>query len=99
VVRSPDGGRTWGGAGGAGNLALGGFVNAIGADARAGVLFAGTSQGLFRSSSGGADWTRLPFRGGVNAVGVDGQRVAIVDDRGRFFLSTDGGGTWVESRQ
>jgi hypothetical protein len=98
VGRSPDGGRTWGGASGAGNLALSGFVNALASDARSGLLYAGTSQGLFRSSSGGADWTRLPFRGGVSAVGVDGRRVAIVDDRGRFFLSSDGGGTWSGAR-
>jgi hypothetical protein len=95
VAGSADGGRTWGGANGAGNLALAGFVNTVGADPRQGLLYAGTSQGLFRSSSGGADWARLPFRGAVTAVGADGARIGVVDDRGQFFLSTDGGGTWT----
>jgi len=98
VGRSPDGGRTWGGANGAGNLALSGFVNGLAADAKTGLLYAGTSQGLFRSSSGGADWTRLPFRGGVTAVGADSGQVGVVDDGGRFFLSGDGGGTWTGGR-
>jgi len=98
VARSADGGRTWSGANGAGNLALAGFVNAVSVDARESLLYAGTSQGLFRSSSGGADWARLPFRGAVTAVGADGARIAAVDDRGQFYLSTDGGGTWTGGR-
>lgn len=98
VARSADSGRTWGSANGAGNLALGGFVNAVAADPNNGLLYAGTSQGLFRSSSGGADWTRLPFRGAVTAAGADSGRIAVVDDRAGFFLSTDGGGTWTGGR-
>ncbi len=98
VARSADGGRTWIGANGAGNLAVAGFVNGVSADVREGLLYAGTSQGLFRSSSGGADWARLPFRGAVTAVGADGPRIAVVDDRDQFYLSTDGGGTWTGGR-
>ena len=95
LARSADGGRTWSSANGAGNGAISGFVNAVSADARNGLLYAGTSQGLFRSSTGGADWARLPFRGAVTAVGAEGGRVAVVDEGGRFYLSTDGGGTWT----
>ncbi len=98
LLRSVDSGITWGSANGAGNLALSGFVNDVAADPNNSLLYAGTSQGLFRSSSGGADWTRLPFRGTVTAVGADGARVAVVDDRAGFFLSTDGGGTWTGGR-
>jgi len=98
VARSGDGGRTWGGANGSGNLALSGFVNALAADSNNGLLYAGTTQGLFRSSSGGADWARLPFRGAVTAIGADAGRIAVVDDRDGFFLSTDGGGTWTGGR-
>jgi hypothetical protein len=95
VARSADGGRTWGGANGSGNLALNGFVNALAADSSNGLLYAGTTQGLFRSSSGGADWARLPFRGAVTAIGADANRIAVVDDHDGFFISTDGGGTWT----
>jgi photosystem II stability/assembly factor-like uncharacterized protein len=95
VLRSPDGGRTWASAGGMGNLALSGFVNGLASDPSRGVLYAGSGDGLFRSTSGGSDWTRLPFRGSVIAVGARGDRIAVVDNRGQFFLSVDGGGSWT----
>jgi len=38
---------------------------------------------------------RLPFRGVATAVGAESGRVALVDDRQGFYLSTDGGGTWT----
>ena len=95
VIRSPDGGRTWSSAGGVGNLAVSGFVNAIASDPSRGVLYAGSADGLFRSSSNGSDWTRLPFRGSVVAIGARGDRMAVVDNRGQFFLSNDGGGSWT----
>lgn len=95
VIRSPDGGRTWAAAAGAVNLALAGAVRSLAAEPSRGVLYAATTEGLFRSSSRGADWTKLPFRGSLAAVGVLGDQVAVVDDRGQFFLSRDGGGKWV----
>ncbi|MBM2812281.1 MAG: hypothetical protein HW416_3040 [Chloroflexi bacterium] len=95
ILRSGDGGRTWGSGAGAGNLAITGSVRGVSADATTGALFAATTDGLFRSLSSAADWSKLPFKGGVTAVGARGDRVALVDDGGRFFLSTDGGGTWT----
>ncbi|MPZ13650.1 MAG: hypothetical protein GEU73_04380 [Chloroflexi bacterium] len=97
VLRSADGGRTWGAAAGAGNLALGGTVRGVAANPDGGALFAATTEGLYRSLSQGADWLRLPFRGSPAAVGAREARVAVVDQEGRFFLSTDGGATWVPS--
>jgi photosystem II stability/assembly factor-like uncharacterized protein len=95
VLRTGDGGRTWSSAAGAANLALSGFVNSIAVDPVQGALYAGSTEGLFRSLAGGSDWARLPFRGSVVAVGARGDRIAVVDDRGQFFLSTDGGGSWT----
>lgn len=97
AFRSPDSGRTWTDSAGAGNLALTGVVRAIAAEPSRPVLYAGTSDGLFQSNPTGTQWTRLPFREPVAAVGVREQTVAVVDDRGRFFLSRDGGVTWAGS--
>lgn len=95
VLRSTDGGRTWSSAAGAVNLAISGFVNGVATDPVRGALYAASTDGLFRSLSGGSDWARLPFRGRATAVGARADRVGVVDDQGRFFLSTDGGGSWL----
>lgn len=96
LVRSLDGGRTWSDAAGAGNLALSGAVRAVGADITRGSLYAATSAGLFQSRTNGSQWTRLPFKSPVMAVGAAGGMVGIVDDRGQFYLSNDGGVTWLQ---
>lgn len=98
VVRSPDGGRTWAPGAGAANLAISGTVRTIAAELTTGLLYAGSTAGLFRSANGGGDWARLPFRGAVSAVGARDSRVAVVDDQGRFYLSTDRGATWIPPR-
>ncbi len=95
LARSADGGRTWAPAAGAANLALAGLVHTVAAEPGRGVLYAGTTQGLFRSTSSGAEWTKLPFRGAPIAIGARGDRVVVADDRGQFFVSTDSGGTWT----
>jgi photosystem II stability/assembly factor-like uncharacterized protein len=95
VLRTADGGRTWAAAAGAGNAALTGTVRSLAGDAGGGALYAATTDGLFRSTSRGADWVKLPFRGSLAAVGARGAQVAVVDDRGQFFRSRDGGGAWT----
>jgi photosystem II stability/assembly factor-like uncharacterized protein len=95
VLRSADGGLTWSAAGGAAGGALGGTVRAIAADREQRLLYAASSEGLYRSANGGADWVRLPYRGSAAAVGVGGGRLALVDDEGHFYLSTNGGASWV----
>ncbi|MBI4213916.1 MAG: hypothetical protein HY534_06355 [Chloroflexi bacterium] len=95
VMRSSDGGRTWTLASGAGNLAVLGSVRAVAADPTTNVLLAATSDGLFQSTTAGAQWIRLPFKGAVSAVGIRGQIVGLVDDQNQFFLSRDGGAAWT----
>ena len=97
VIRSPDGGRTWTDSAGAGNLAITGSVRAVAADPAGNVLLAATSDGLFKSTTAGGQWIRLPFKGTASAVGVRGQTVGVVDDQNQFFLSRDGGATWAQS--
>jgi photosystem II stability/assembly factor-like uncharacterized protein len=95
LVRSADGGRTWAPAAGAANLALAGVVRTVTLDPSRGLLYAGTSQGLFRSASSGAEWTKLPFVGSPAAIGARGDRLLVVDDQGHLFVSNDSGGTWA----
>src|SRR5439155_2850787 len=51
LIRSLDGGRTWAPAAGAGSLAMTGAVRAVATDRARGVLYAGTSDGLFQSNT------------------------------------------------
>jgi hypothetical protein len=95
LLRSRDSGRTWAAASGAANMALSGVAQAVAADASNDLLYVGTSMGLYRSATHGSSWTELPFRGSVTALGVRSERIAVVDGEQRFFLSTDGGGTWT----
>jgi hypothetical protein len=95
LLRTRDGGRTWSSAAGAASMALGGAVQAVAADSGTGQLYAGTSDGVYRSDTSGSSWTRLPFRGSVRAVAARGAQIALVDEERRFFLSRDGGGSWV----
>jgi hypothetical protein len=95
LIRSLDGGRTWADAAGAGNLALTGAVRAVATDASRGTLYAGTSDGIFQSWTNGAQWNKLAFKSPVMAMGAAGGLVAAVDDRNEFFLSNDGGVTWL----
>jgi photosystem II stability/assembly factor-like uncharacterized protein len=90
--RSEDGGRTW--------TTLGqppGQLASLAASADGGVIYAGTTVGVSRSGDGGQTWTASA----LDTVGVtvavspqDPSLVAVVDDKTRFFRSTDGGASW-----
>ena len=90
--RSDDGGRTW--------TALGqptGQLASLAASADGAVMYAGTTQGVSRSTDGGRTWatTTLATVGVTVAVfPQDPSVVAVVDDKTRFFRSSDMGATW-----
>lgn len=90
--RSEDGGRTW--------TALGqptGQLASLAASADGAVMYAGTTQGVSRSTDGGRTWVATPLKTVGVTVAVfpqDPDVVAVVDDRTRFFRSTDMGATW-----
>jgi photosystem II stability/assembly factor-like uncharacterized protein len=61
----------------------------------AGIIFAGTTGGLYRSTNGGSDWVRttLPFDRYLNVVTTADTKVFAVGTR-LFYKSTDDGVTW-----
>lgn len=90
--RSDDGGRTW--------SALGlptGQLASLASSADGSVLYAGTSGGLSRSTDGGRTWVVTGLETvavTVAAYAKDPKVVTVVDDKTRFFRSSDGGATW-----
>ena len=90
--RSEDGGRTW--------TALGqpaGQLASLAASADGAVLYAGTTEGVSGSTDGGRSWATTPLATVGVTVAVfpqDPNIVAVVDDKTRFFRSTDSGATW-----
>ncbi len=92
LSRSDDGGRTW--------TALGqptGQIASLAASADGAVLYAGTTQGVSRSTDAGRTWTTSPLKTvgvTVAAFPKDPNVVAVVDDKTRFFRSSDGGVSW-----
>lgn len=66
-------------------------------EAQTAARHAGTTVGVSRSTDGGRTWAATA----LEAVGVtvavypkDPSLVAVVDDKTRFFRSTDGGTSW-----
>ena len=60
-------------------------------------MYAGTTEGVSRSTDGGRTWTPTGLEVVGATVAVDPQNpkaVAVVDDKTRFFRSSDGGETW-----
>lgn len=90
--RTQDGGRTW--------TTLGpppGQLASLAASADGSVLYAGTTTGVSRSTDGGRSWTATPLDTVTVTVAVspgDPNLVAVVDDKTRFFRSSDGGVSW-----
>ena len=89
---SGDGGLTWTALTSPPTFPMTGFA----ASANGRVLYAGASDGLFRSSDGGNSWAKTGYTGSAFAVATsaDGQDVALVSGETEFFRSTDGGATW-----
>lgn len=98
VWQSLDAGGSWQPLG----SGLEGTVSALAAPAGGRtLLYAGTDRGLWRLGDSGA-WERLPIEPGeavlaVAAVPLAGgaDRIVLVDARGNFYRTDDGGQTWV----
>lgn len=60
------------------------------------VLFAGSSDALYRSEDAGRTWSSTAYKGSAFAVAVtpDGRNVAVVSRTGEFFRSSDAGASW-----
>jgi photosystem II stability/assembly factor-like uncharacterized protein len=89
---STDGGRSWQRLG-----SPAGQVASLAAAPDGSVLYAGTTAGLMRSTDLGRSWQPTAFTGTPLTVAVaptDTRTVAVVDDKTRFFRSSDGGASW-----
>jgi hypothetical protein len=95
VARSLDGGRTWSPASGAVSLAVTGTIRGIAADPTRAVVYAATSDGIFRTTRDGNEWERLPFKGGASVVAARGDRMIAIDENGHVFVSKSGGVSWT----
>lgn len=92
VARSDDGGANW-----TGLTQPPGQLASLAATADGGVIYAGTTEGVSRSRDGGRTWTPTTLETVAVTIAVareDPNMVAVVDDRTRFFRSSDGGVTW-----
>ncbi|MDX1407427.1 MAG: glycosyl hydrolase, partial [Saprospiraceae bacterium] len=95
IMKSVDGGLTWSSAGG---LSSGAFVvRKMAIDpGNSQVLFAATSDGLFRTTNGGGTWLQL-MAGSFHDVKLhptDHDTVYVCSNH--FYRSTDGGNAFVE---
>ncbi len=92
LVASDDGGRTWS------PLATPPTypMTALTATPDGQVIYAGASDGLYRSDDAGTSWTATAYRGSAFAIATsdDGATVAVVSRETDFFRSPDGGRTW-----
>ncbi len=93
IAESRDGGKTW-------TMQPGptGQISQLAIDS-AGVLYAGTVQGLAKRAPDGT-WHTLPTPAGtaIFAIAVSAAqpgRVAVVDQQGHFYRSDDGAQTWI----
>jgi len=95
VQESSDGGATWRASGAA--MPQGGQILALALAPNGDVLFAASTEGLFRRSGRGTAWEQTALTGAVMAVAVsplDPARVLAIDADKRVYRSDDGGTTW-----
>ena len=91
-VVSADGGRTWASATTPPTYPMTSLV----ATADGSVIYAGSLDGLFRSTDSGSSWAGTTYTGSVFAAATTstGDVVALVSQETAFFRSADGGETW-----
>lgn len=92
LVASDDGGRTWTSLGAPPAYPMTGLAAA--SDGR--IVYAGSPDGLFRSSDAGRTWAPTAYNGSVFAIATsgDGSTIAVVSRETDFFRSSDGGRSW-----
>ena len=96
VYKSIDAGVTWQSTGLGGSPVQSVAVSPL----TAGLVYAGTDQGLFRSTNGGGNWTAVPNRSGkvvfdpVNSSTLYLLTPTFFSSQG-VFKSTDNGQTWI----
>ncbi len=98
VLQSADGGRTWAPIAALGSR--GAFALAVD-PTHYETVYAGVEGGLFKSTDGGATWSRLPFPvDNALAIAASPARpglllaIAFAENRGLVFRSEDGGASW-----
>jgi photosystem II stability/assembly factor-like uncharacterized protein len=99
LFRSVDGGATWTNLPGA---QLPGPAFALTVDPQSRAVYAGTSDGLYRSDDSGSSWKKLSYPGrNARSVGVSATQpgtlvaLSVEGGRGLLYRSEDGGSTWV----
>lgn len=92
LVTSLDGGRTWSNLGAPPTYPM----TSLAATADGRTVYAGASDGLFRSDDGGRNWTATGYLGSAFAISTtaDGTTVVLVSRETEFFRSEDRGSTW-----
>ena len=92
LATSPDGGRT------VSSLATPPTfpMTSLAATPDGAVVYAGSSDGLYRSADGGRTWAETGYAGSAFAIATssDGLSVAVVSRETEFFRSSDGGISW-----
>jgi len=100
VLRSQDGGRTWQAASGFANGALNSNtrLTALAYDKTTGMLYAGSTDGLYNSMDGGSSWNRSNYSGSVAALAIsplNPKILLLVNTQGGVFRSEDTGVSWA----
>ncbi len=94
LIRSDDGGSTWAPADA--GLAAGGLVQLAVDPQDADLVYAGTDDGVWKSTDGGRSWSRAGLAGQnvliLIAPAVPGRLYTVLD--GRVLRSDDAGATW-----
>jgi photosystem II stability/assembly factor-like uncharacterized protein len=92
VVRSTDGGRSWAPLGTPPTHPM----TSLAATPDGSVVYAGSTDALYRSSDGGATWAKTGYTGSAFAIATadDGESVAVVSRETDLFRSSDAGASW-----
>lgn len=97
LFRSTDAGESWVLDAGLAYASVGTIQVVLADPGRPGVVWLGTSSGLFRGSSSNSAWSQTGFTDSVSAVAADGSAngaLYVASGSGNVFRSLDEGVTW-----